>query len=274
MLTERMKTIYICFPGGRHKALTLSYDDGREEDRRLVGLLNRYGLKGTFHLNSGFAAGPDRIDNRIPPEEWNRIYQGHEIACHTVTHPTISRCPMEQTALQILEDRRYLERIAGYPVRGLSYPNGSFTKEIADLLPSLGIAYSRVTETTGGFGMPEDFYQWKGTCHHSQNLMERAGEFLDLHKSQYLYLMYVWGHSYEFTNDDNWDLIEEFCRMAGGKEEIWYATNIEIADYMNCAKMLHFTVDASRVENMSGKDIWLSVDGRIVEVKSGAAVNL
>lgn len=274
MLTGHMKTIYICFPGGRHKALTLSYDDGRQEDRRLIGLLNHYGFKGTFHLNSGFADGADRIENRIPPEEWRSVYQGHEIACHTVTHPTISRCPIEQTAIQILEDRRYLERVAGYSVRGLSYPNGSFTEEIARALPALGIAYSRVTETTGGFGMPEDFYQWKGTCHHNQNLLERTREFLDLHKKQYLYLMYVWGHSYEFSADDNWDMIETFCRMAGGKEEIWYASNIEIADYMNCAKMVHFTVDVSRAENMSGRDIWLSVDGKIVEVKSGAAVSL
>lgn len=86
--------------------------------------------------------------------------------------------------------------------------------------------------------------------------------------------MYVWGHSYEFTENDSWDMIEKFCRMAGGKEEIWYAANIEIADYMNCAKMVYFTVDGSRAENLSGRDIWLSVDGKIVKVKSGAAVSL
>ena len=56
-----MKTIYICFPGGRHKALTLSYDDGRQEDRRLIGLLNHYGLKGTFSFEFRVCGrgGPD-----------------------------------------------------------------------------------------------------------------------------------------------------------------------------------------------------------------------
>ena len=53
--------------------------------------------------------------------------------------------------------------------------------------------------------------------------MERAREFAELHKTQYLYMMYVWGHSYEFTADDNWELIEEFCRFIGGREDIWYA---------------------------------------------------
>ena len=29
-----MNKVYVCFPGGKHKALTMSYDDGKEEDRR------------------------------------------------------------------------------------------------------------------------------------------------------------------------------------------------------------------------------------------------
>lgn len=50
---------------------------------------------------------------------------------------------------------------------------------------------------------------------------------MGLHKRQYLYLMYVWGHSYEFDNDNNWELMERFCAMAGGRGDIWYATNLE-----------------------------------------------
>lgn len=267
-----MKTIYICFPEGKHKVLTMSYDDGRLEDRRLLHLLNESGMKGTFHLNSGLAAGSHRDEKRIPSEEWSELYRGHEVSCHTVTHPTISRCPTEHTALQILEDRRYLEQVMGYPVRGMSYPNGSYTEEIIRMLPSLGIEYSRVVEVTGGFQMPEDFHRWKGTCHHNQNLLGHVETFLGLHKTQYLYMMYVWGHSYEFTEDDNWNVIEEFCRMAAGREEVWYATNIEIVDYMNCAKMLRFTVDGKMAVNLSAKDIWLSVDGELVKIGSGKTV--
>ena len=36
-----MNKVYICFPGGKHKALTMSYDDGRVSDRRLVALFNQ-----------------------------------------------------------------------------------------------------------------------------------------------------------------------------------------------------------------------------------------
>ena len=53
----KLKNIYTCFPGGKHKVLTMSYDDGRDSDVRLVGIFNQYGIKGTFHLNSGRAVG-------------------------------------------------------------------------------------------------------------------------------------------------------------------------------------------------------------------------
>lgn len=85
----------------------MSYDDGKLADRRLVSIFNHYGIKGTFHLNSGMH-GPERI----PSEEWKALYEGHEMSCHTVTHPTIARSPVEQVAVQVLEDRRYIERIA------------------------------------------------------------------------------------------------------------------------------------------------------------------
>ncbi len=44
--------IEMLFPQGKTKALILSFDDGRTEDRQLVKLMNTYGLVGTFHLNS------------------------------------------------------------------------------------------------------------------------------------------------------------------------------------------------------------------------------
>lgn len=267
-MTE-LRNIYTCFPGGKHKVLTMSYDDGRTEDRRLVEIFNRFGIRGTFHLNSGLLR-----EDRISPQEWASLYRGHEISCHTVLHPTIERCPIEQVALQVLEDRRSLERAAGYPVRGMSYPNGSLSDEIVTLLPGLGIEYSRVVGDTHQFAMPENFLTWKATCHHNHNLLEDAKAFIALNKTQYLYLMYVWGHSFEFSRDGNWELMEEFCRLAGGRDDIWYATNIEIVDYMKAAKNLKFTIDGDLVYNPSAQSVWIAVDGQTAEVAGGTSLRL
>lgn len=269
-MTARLKKIYICFPGGRHKALTMSYDDGREEDRRLVELFNRHGIRGTFNLNGGITNDP----RRIPMTEYSALYAGHEIACHTYLHPTISRCPLDQVAQQILQDRIALEDVTGMPVRGLAYPNGSYSPKIMELLPMLGIRYARVVPTTGDFQMPENWFAWAGTCHHNQDLLQRGEDFLARSKTQYLNLMYVWGHSYEFTTHDNWKVMEDFCAMMEGHDSIWYATNIEIVDYMEAAGRLQFTATGNKVYNPSACSVWVEVDGQKVEIPGGTLAEL
>jgi peptidoglycan/xylan/chitin deacetylase (PgdA/CDA1 family) len=265
-----LKNIYTCFPGGKHKVLTLSYDDGRVEDKRLVEIFNASGIKATFHVNSGLTD----LENRLKPEEWSEVYKGHEIACHTVLHPTIARCPLPQVALQVLEDRRALERAAGYPVRGMSYPNGSYTNDIVDMLPGLGIEYCRVVGSTDDFAMPENYLEWKSTCHHNHNLLENGARFAELFKTQYLYMMYVWGHSFEFPRDNNWELMEDFCRLVGGREDIWYATNIEIVDYMKAASSLKYSIDGDMVYNPSAISVWISVDTTLIQIPGGQQISI
>ena len=97
-----------------------------------------------------------------------------------------------------------------------------------------------------------------------------AKQFNCLFKTQYLYLMYVWGHSYEFDADGNWQLIEDFCKMMGGKEDIWYATNIDIVRDEEAFKRLVFTSDLRFVYNPSFQSVWLSVNNVIIEAKGGA----
>lgn len=265
-----MVKITLVFPEGKHKVLTMSYDDGKEADRRLVTLFNQYDLKGSFHLNSGLF----HTEGRIPSHEIADLFKGHEVSAHTYTHPTIERSPKEQLISEIMEDRKQLEQITGYTVRGMSYPNGSYNSLIKSMLPFLGIEYARTVNSTDSFAMPDDFLEWNPTCHHKQNLVEKAKTFAGLHKTQYLYMMYVWGHSYEFDLDDNWEMIEEFCSYIGGRDDIWYATNMEIVDYMNAFRALKFSADSRFVYNPSAQSVWLNVDEEIVEVKGGAKLTL
>lgn len=285
--------IYKVFPNGANKVLTMSYDDGKFADRRLVSIFNKYGIRGTFNLNSGLINDGVRID----PSEWKELYKGHEVATHTVTHPTIARCHDTQIIEEYLNDRKFLESVMGYPVRGHAYPNGSFSKRVARIMEDMGIKYGRivgdyyweeyatrlakeespinVVGDINGFAFPENFLEWKATCHHNHNLLGFGKSFLDLNKPQHLFLMYVWGHSYEFDRDDNWDLIEQFCEMMSGKENIWYATNIEIVDYMEAFDRLQFAADSSFVHNPSYQSVWILIDdSRVIEIPGGQTVQL
>jgi len=271
--------VYNCFPEGKVKALTMSYDDGVEDDERLVDIFNKYGIRGTFNLNAGGFYGTVGR-KRMSREKVAELYQNHEVATHTYTHPTIARCPLVGVAKEILMDREELEAITGGLVRGHAYPNGSYSEDIKDLFKKLGIAYGRVTKALPdgprGYSLPKDPLEWQPTCHHNApDLMEKGQWLLNQTSKGYLRLMYVWGHSYEFTKDDNWNVIEDFCKLMGGHDDIWYATNIEIIDYMEVLNRLKFSADGEHVYNPSVQNAWLAVDiEKIVEVPGGAFVDL
>ena len=254
------------FPGGKQKALTLSYDDGVCADRRLVDIFNRHHLKATFHLNSAFLGD----EKRVRKDEVAQLYQGHEVATHSAQHPTLTLVPRDHVVSQIVLDRLELEKLTGYPVRGHSYPNGRFNDEVVDTLRTLGIAYARTTLSHGLFTLPDNPLMWHPTCHHRDNLLERARQFKALDPKSFPQLFYVWGHSYEFDNADNWDLIEAFSDYISHDESIWYATNIEIIDYLTAFYRLVVSYDGSIVHNPSAISVWLWVDGQgVVEIQPG-----
>ena len=181
-----MKLIYPILPGGRFKALTLSFDDGRVQDRRLIALLNRCGIKATFNLNSG-----EQGENRIPLCEYAPLYAGHEIAAHGVRHPGMTATPLPLSAQQVLEDRRALEHHTQAPVRGFAYPYGEVNAAVAAMLPALGIRYARTTQDTGRFDFPQDWLHWDPTCHIFNDLAYHGEKFLSRTGRRKPMLLYV-----------------------------------------------------------------------------------
>lgn len=187
------------YPQGLKKALTFSYDDGREFDRRLVEIFNQHGLKGTFHLNSGTLGLHAPNGDFVAPGEVKELYQGHEVAVHTVSHLHPMSSPLSQVSREIAEDRKALEALTGGLVVGMSYPYGCYSDEVVAVAKAQGILYSRTTVATGEFHLPADFLRWHSTCHHGDpRLLDLGKKFLAA-PDMGLSLMYVWGHSFEFA---------------------------------------------------------------------------
>ena len=275
------------FPGGRTFALTMSYDDGTVQDERLVKIFNKHGIKGTFHLNSARMTrgeqglmqtvrtllGGDPVSH-IQAARAREVYAGHEISCHTLTHPFPCEITRDRLIYETVQDRLNLEQITGGIVRGMSYPYGQFDRGVIDIMRTCGIVYSRTTVPTGGFGIPKDFMEWRPTCHHKA-AAEPVEKFLALvngeaPRKRETRLLYIWGHSYEFDNDNNWNLIEDLCARLGGNSKIWYATNIEIYDYMMAVRAMRSSVDGKRLYNPSALSVWVcDSDGAAIEIKPG-----
>jgi hypothetical protein len=257
------------FPQGKRRALTASYDDGTVHDRRLVEIFNRHGVRGTFHLNSGML---DR-SGWIRSSEVASLYGNHEVAVHTVHHYHLERVPPDIAATEIIDDRRALEALVGYPVRGMSFPFGTFCDDLVRLLPSLGIEYARTVRETRLLEVPADVHVWDPTCHHNHDLLALGERFLKEESSEQV-LMVVWGHSADFDRDDNWGLMEDFCRLVGGKADTWYATAWEIADYIVATRRLRFSVARDRIYNPSSLPVWLEVDSRPVMIAPGTTLQV
>ncbi len=263
---------------GKERCVTFSYDDGRIEDRRLVEMFNKYGLKGTFHLNNpGFEEHfPQFLKDPefVSPDDYKELYAGHEISCHASQHPFLYYTPDEYIRREIRENRIFLEGKCGYPVRGMSYPFSSFDQRVIDACRCEGMEYSRTVAATNAFGIPSDFMRWDPTCHHAAFTKELWESFMSPMLFSFMRLFYVWGHSYEFYDEEKWEQMEELCRTVSGDDNIWYATNIEIYDYLTAVRSLRFSANCDIVYNPTCIDVWIKADHKPVCIPAGKTVIL
>lgn len=273
----------IRFPGGLRKALTLSYDDGVEQDVLLMDILRRHGLKCTFNLNSGcFAAEgtiwpAGQVHRRMTERAAAALYlgSGHEVAVHTLTHPDLTKLQRGEVIHEVDADRRNLERIFGGIVRGAAYPFGTYSDEVVDALRACGIVYCRTVYSSHDFALPADWLRLRPTCHHDDPaLFELADRFLAGPAEAESLLFYLWGHAYEFEANDNWQRMEDFAARVSGRDDVWYATNIDIWTYLDAAARLVPSADGRRVLNPSARPVWVESAGSVHEIAPGSCVEI
>ncbi|MDE5721462.1 MAG: polysaccharide deacetylase family protein [Clostridia bacterium] len=280
MFKQMYKEKFMRFPEGRAKALTLSYDDGVSADKRLLKLFSRYGLKGAFNLNNPLY-GEGKHGTMSEAEALNAYKDcGQEIALHGDKHIFLSKVPLSEAASEILDNRNYLERTYNKIVRGMAYAYGDFNQKVKDMLAALGVIYARTTKSTHGFELPVDWLELNPTCHHTEEVFEELTEkFLSADpnaefKKRGPLLYYVWGHSYEFDDNGNWNAIEDFAERVSNRNDIWYATGAEIYGYVKAYEGLVYSADGELVYNPSHTDLWLDVRGRTYKIGAGGTVKL
>ncbi len=283
-----MRSIFMRYPGGKAKAVTFSYDDGVQQDKRLAEIFDKYGMKATFNFNS-----ENMRKINFSKEEIKEYFlsRGHEIAVHGANHRANGNTRVIEGIRDVLDCRLELEERCDSIIRGMAYPDTGITlmgnfgnyADIKHYLCELDIAYAR---TLGGdnnsFLLPQDFHAWMPSAHHNNpKIMEYIDEFLNLDISTKTYharrvprLLYIWGHSYEFDNNNNWEHIEKICGKLSNNDEIWYATNIEIYDYVQAYKSLRYSANSHKVYNPTLITVWLDVDGKLYEIKPDETINI
>ena len=268
------------FPGGKRIAVTTSFDDGHIYDRRIVAAFNEWGLKGTFNLNSGSLQRTGKPGEggewaHIDASEVADLYRGHEVAIHGVTHPWLDRLEASQIAYEILDDRKALEDLVGYPVRGMAYPFGAFSPQVIEVLRALGIVYSRTTLNTSPCFPPAEPLAWGATAHQfatEPSVPERFKALLD--NPRYSGVFYIWGHGFEFHQRNDWAALEHIYKPLSGHADVWYCTNIELFDYEAARKRLVLAANRATALNQSGIPVWIQAGERLIEVPPGQTISL
>lgn len=269
------------FPGFRLKALTLSYDDGMVFDKKLIDILDGSGIKCTFNISSGLFA-EQAGGRRLTKEESIELYKSsnHEVAVHGFRHRSLADIPEEMAVAEIIDDRRNLERLFGCIIKGMAYANGSFDDDTVDIVRRCGIRYARTTISSGGFGIPNDWLRLQPTCHHnSPRLAELTDAFLQDSEGGYFWrhnpkLFYLWGHSFEYNDNDNWNILESFAEKVGNREDVWYATNTEVYDYVQAYDRLECAADGKMLYNPTDKEVYLDWFGKNIVVPAGKTVTV
>jgi len=276
------RRVEICaFPKARRMAVTTSFDDGHVFDRRIVRAFNEWGLKGTFNLNSaslgrtGSPTPEGAARGHLDACEIADLYRGHEVAVHGLTHPWLDRLDRVQVAREVLEDRIALEDLVGYPVRGMAYPFGAYSRAVIEVLREVGIVYSRTCENAECCFPTVEPLAWPTTAHQfatNPSVLERFARRYD--NPRYTGVFAVWGHGFEFHDRNDWEALERIFKPLSGKSDIWYCTNIELFDYEEARRRMVIAANRATAFNPSGIAVTLNVDGAPVDVPAGGLVRL
>ena len=283
--SQTTANIKMLFPKGKSKALIVSYDDGCVQDRQLVKLMNKYDLIGTFHLNANKLG----TANYLVKDEIQKLFKGHEVSVHTFNHPGLTKLSIEEIQYEIVADRKELERLVTYPVRGMAYPFGNYNDTVIDVISKLGIEYARTVDDTYGFGIPENFLKWHPTMHQFSKAYWKPNDpFQDSIEMTLFYstidaflqtkdlaVLDIWGHSWEMGSDvKKWAETEQFFQVLSHHSDVYYCKQIDLVDYIQAFRNLRFSMNNTMVFNPSALMVFFRYNKVIWFVGPGETIKL
>lgn len=253
------------YPGGKAKAFNVTYDDGVQQDVRFVELLNRYGIKGTFNLNSGLMQNEfewthecGMVVKRLPEQVVRDLYQGHEVAGHTLTHPYMYHLSEEEIMHELVTDKFNLQKLFGRKISGFAVPFDYYSDLIEKCVQNCGFEYARISEESYSYTPGTDYYRWKAGVFHLSAQLEAYVEGF-LRTDEELALCQIVGHTYDLDAEHMWDKMEVIFKKVAMCDDISPMTNIELVRYLKA--MRSATAQDGVLVNNSGMDLWFEVDG-------------
>lgn len=264
------------YPSGKAKAFNVTYDDGVLQDVRFVEMLNAYNLKGTFNLNSGLMENEFEwthesgiVVKRLPKEKVLSLYDGHEIASHTLTHPFLEGKSEAEIMVELKKDKKNLENLFNREIKGFAVPFDYYSDLIEECAKKCDFEYARISEETLSFKPQTDYHRWKATVFHlDDSLTKLADDFIETNEE--LALFQIVGHTYDLDTENMWDTIESIFKKISNQDDVIPMTTIEIINYLKA--MAKAQINENCIINNSDETLYFSVNGTVCKVDAKSKI--
>ena len=266
------------YPNGKAKAFNVTYDDGVLQDIRFVELLNKYNLKGTFNLNSGlienefeWAHENGYVVKRLSKDKVVSLYQGHEIASHTLKHPYMDNLSESEILYELQADKANLEKLFGKEVKGFAVPFDYYSDLIEKCVKQAGFSYARISEERRSFIPQTDYFKWKATVFHTDSKLKELTQQFSKNDEELAFFQII-GHSYDLDIKKMWYRLESIFIEIASQKDIHPMTTIEIIEYLKAMNQAEIT--DGYIKNNSSISLWFLIGRTTLEVKPDEAIYL
>ena len=245
--------------------VTTSWDDGSVEDLRILNLLNKYNLKGTFYVpkNINFEIKKGKYLQRISDKEILEIAKTQEIGAHTMNHTYLNKLHGDELYSEIKNSKDWIELLLNKKIRVFACPGGIFNSEIIETIKKSGFIGANV----GGIFNVEIkdpfLVGFSAHCYPCFPKNKEWGLFLKskitlgrirvnikgikkfnlpiisilrwniLAKNIFNYILenggifHLHGHSWEIERYKIWDDLEDILKYISNRDNVLYLTNSE-----------------------------------------------
>ncbi len=204
------------------------WDDGVVNDARLTDILRKYHAKATFNINPGSQEQNTRTCtwkyqdfdvSKLSLSEMPSVYEGFQVASHTMRHQRADAVPVEDFVRSALDARHFIEDHFQQEAPGFAWPCGVTTDETVRALTESGFAYGRTVRYVDSVLPVAEPLRLHSNCHF---LNPAFWEIFD--KASPSGVFYFWGHSYELKEDEEkWEAFEsKIARLSGLPDVQWF----------------------------------------------------
>jgi peptidoglycan-N-acetylglucosamine deacetylase len=227
--------------------VTTSWDDGHILDHQLAGLLDTYGLPGTFYV------APRNVElrprERLRERDLRALSSDFEIGGHTLTHLRLTTLPDSIARHEIADGKDALEQAIGLPLRSFCYPGGAYNERHRRMIEEAGFSVGRtvrrwVTAATSPFEMHTTINAYRHLVDGPAVLRLAAGRPTMARRLFWNWdllamtvfdqvvatggVFHLWGHSWEIDANNDWDRLEGVLSYISRRPGVEYVDNGEL----------------------------------------------